>query len=328
LSAGPHLIRLQYFEYTGSQTLMLRYNGPDTGNQGVLIPDNALTSGSYSPPASLPAPTNLQASGFGLTAIRLNWNASVGNNIQYEIYRSLSTNGDFQIIDRTSDLTYTDLLVTPGQVYYYKLKAVNTNNTSAFSTVASAQTEIDSEVPSQPTGLLAESGNFTKAILKWNASTDNVGISGYEIWGNGVLLGTTNIPAYEVSLPEPGEIYTFYIIAFDASGNKSTPSESVTNESLVTDVEKNPGYGLKVSIYPNPSSQQELQIKISSDIRSTIGITIINVMNTVVYRHTIEQPSEVEEYSLPLTLSLSDGMYLIMTNQENTTVSKKVIIKK
>lgn len=45
LAPGPHLINVRFFEYTGGQTLVVRFKGPDTGNTWMAIPDAALRSG-------------------------------------------------------------------------------------------------------------------------------------------------------------------------------------------------------------------------------------------------------------------------------------------
>ncbi len=46
LAAGPHEIRVIYMEYTSGQSLDVAYQGADTGNERMRIPDAALTSGS------------------------------------------------------------------------------------------------------------------------------------------------------------------------------------------------------------------------------------------------------------------------------------------
>jgi hypothetical protein len=45
LTSGPQLINVKYFEATGGNTLTVRYRGPDTGNNWVVIPNAALKSG-------------------------------------------------------------------------------------------------------------------------------------------------------------------------------------------------------------------------------------------------------------------------------------------
>ena len=45
LNSGPRVINVKYFEATGGQNLTVRYKGPDTGNNWIVIPDAALRSG-------------------------------------------------------------------------------------------------------------------------------------------------------------------------------------------------------------------------------------------------------------------------------------------
>jgi hypothetical protein len=48
LASGAHVINLKYFEYEGGQSLVVRYRGPDTGNNWLAIPNSALSSGNGS----------------------------------------------------------------------------------------------------------------------------------------------------------------------------------------------------------------------------------------------------------------------------------------
>ncbi len=50
LDAGPHTIRVIFFEYTGGQYISVAYEGPDSGNIKMYIPDSALKSGDPSLP--------------------------------------------------------------------------------------------------------------------------------------------------------------------------------------------------------------------------------------------------------------------------------------
>jgi chitodextrinase len=60
--------------------------------------------------------------------------------------------------------------------------------------------------------------------LKWNASTDNVGVVGYFIFFNGNKIGTSSTPDFTIS-----EVKTGYycVSAYDAAGNVSAPSPNV-----------------------------------------------------------------------------------------------------
>lgn len=54
----------------------------------------------------------------------------------------------------------------------------------------------------------------------------------YDIYQNGVYITFTNTIKYTVTGLTPSTTYTFYVIAKDKSGNKSTPSNFVTITTL------------------------------------------------------------------------------------------------
>ncbi|HYF66816.1 MAG TPA: fibronectin type III domain-containing protein [Ohtaekwangia sp.] len=326
LTAGPHHIRIQYFEETGTQVLTIRYNGPDTGNSTILIPDAAFNSGGYAIPTPPSIPGNVQAKSNGLTGIQVSWNASSGTSVEYEIYRATNQAGPFVTINRVAELTYNDDNVKPGQIHYYKLKAVNQNGSSGWSAVVSAKTQTDNEPPTTPMALVAESGNSVKAVLRWEPSTDNVRVAGYEIWANDILLDTTPIPAYEAFPLEAAQPYTFYVVAFDDSGNRSPASNTVNNEVFITDVEDEALRGFSFDVFPNPGNGQEVSIRVTTPFPDPIRLEVRDMMNRQVILETVSPALLEESYSLLGNKMVSEGLYLIVLEQKGKVLHEKVII--
>ena len=62
--------------------------------------------------------------------------------------------------------------------------------------------------------------------LSWTASTDNVGVTGYNILRNGVQIGTSTTTSYTDNSVASNTAYTYTVIAYDAAGIVSTPSNS------------------------------------------------------------------------------------------------------
>ncbi len=60
--------------------------------------------------------------------------------------------------------------------------------------------------------------------LQWEADTDNVGVSAYNLYRNGSLLKTTSELFYDDSGLVSGSTYTYNLTATDASGNVSAMS--------------------------------------------------------------------------------------------------------
>ncbi|GIL23259.1 MAG: hypothetical protein BroJett042_17720 [Bacteroidota bacterium] len=228
LAAGPHRIVVLYFENTGSQNLTVQYRIKTTsGYTGwTTIPNSMLRSGVYTPPTAPNAPVSLAATATGMTSIDLTWNYGTGSSSpdEFEVYRATELNGTYGMLARTAALTYTDNTGLPNTTYYYKLKTVNNNGTSAFSTAVSAQTFDDTVAPSVPAFLTLASKTYTNVAFSWTASTDNVAVTGYEVLVDNVSVGTTTSNSYMAMNLTPGTLYNFTVKAFDASGNKSAAS--------------------------------------------------------------------------------------------------------
>ncbi len=86
----------------------------------------------------------------------------------------------------------------------------------------------DTTPPSVPTGLAATLASATQVNLSWNASTDNVGVTGYNVFRNGTKVGTSTSTSYQDTSPAAGTTYTYTVSAYDAAGNTSAQSSSVS----------------------------------------------------------------------------------------------------
>ena len=87
--------------------------------------------------------------------------------------------------------------------------------------------DVDTEAPSAPTSLISNNVTQTEVDLSWTASTDNIGVAGYQLFKNGSLLTTTTSTSYHVTGLTAGTSYSFYVNAVDAAGNTSTNSNTI-----------------------------------------------------------------------------------------------------
>ncbi|MEX2232076.1 MAG: fibronectin type III domain-containing protein [Cyclobacteriaceae bacterium] len=236
LTAGPHQIEVQYFDDIGVHTLNVRYKGPGIGDgvNFIAIPDAALRSGTYIPPASPAAPSGLTSDGVGMERVDLAWVFADDAQTDYEVYRSLTATGPFEIVARAEDMFAIDsIALIPGTLYYYAVKAVNNNGSSAYSNVTSSSTAADNVPPTVPLDLMIASKTITNLAFTWAPSSDNVGVTGYEIFSGNELIGTSDMQAFTVENLAPNTQYFFTVKAVDASGNRSTASEQL---GLVTNI--------------------------------------------------------------------------------------------
>jgi endoglucanase Acf2/chitodextrinase len=86
----------------------------------------------------------------------------------------------------------------------------------------------DTTAPSTPTGLTASGTTSSSTNLSWSASSDNVGVTGYEILLGGSVIGTVGGTAATVTGLAASTSYTFAVRAKDAAGNRSGASSSVS----------------------------------------------------------------------------------------------------
>jgi chitodextrinase len=97
------------------------------------------------------------------------------------------------------------------------------NNRSAFSNTATVTTPAppDPEAPTTPSGLAGSAAGPTRVDLSWSGSTDNVGVTGYEVFRDGVLLDTATGTSFSDATASPSTAYSYTVRARDAAGNRS-----------------------------------------------------------------------------------------------------------
>lgn len=85
----------------------------------------------------------------------------------------------------------------------------------------------DTTAPTTPTNLVASGTTSTSTTLSWTASTDNVGVTGYNIYNGTTLLASSSTTSATVSGLTASTTYNFTVKAKDAAGNLSVASNAV-----------------------------------------------------------------------------------------------------
>ncbi|MFT3793688.1 reprolysin-like metallopeptidase [Flavobacterium sp.] len=234
----------------GNTWNMLLAATPNDGTQAVTIPNVAgtqnrimvkgtnhiffdvsntnftITAGSTDTVAPS-APTNLAASGTTQTTTNLSWTASTDNVgvTGYDVYQ----NGVFKANTASTSYAVTGLTASTAYSFYVRAKdaagnASANSNTVNVTTLAPAP---DTTAPSTPTNLAASGTTTTTTNLSWTASTDNVAVTGYDVYQNGAFKANTASTSYAVTGLTAATAYSFYVIAKDAAGNSSAQSNTV-----------------------------------------------------------------------------------------------------
>lgn len=144
---------------------------------------------------------------------------------RYRIYRRLE-NEDCQCIGTAekTDTVYVDKNIQADRIYTYYITAIDqAGNSSAPSVECEVSTKEDTEPPTKPEAFICTGSSI---CLRWNPSTDNIGIAGYRIYRNGVCMDTCTGTEYEDTGLQTSKFYTYEVTAIDEKGNESPKSET------------------------------------------------------------------------------------------------------
>ncbi|MFF2886348.1 S8 family serine peptidase [Paenibacillus sp. NPDC057967] len=86
----------------------------------------------------------------------------------------------------------------------------------------------DTQAPTVPGNLISTGKTSTSVSLSWNASTDNVGVTAYEVYRGSSLAATVTSTSATITGLTASTAYTFTVRAVDAAGNRSAASNAVT----------------------------------------------------------------------------------------------------
>jgi chitodextrinase len=181
-------------------------------------------------------PSGVTATANAANQVTVKWTASTDNTAVTGYW--LSRNGQ-TIAQVSSGVQFVDKTVLPTTAYSYKVSAYDAaGNTSAQSAEAKVTTPAvpDTQAPAAPTNLIATAASSVQINLTWTASTDNVGVSAYDVYrsvGNGTAskVATVNTPSYGDTGLSPSTNYTYYVVARDSAGNVSQNSASVSAQT-------------------------------------------------------------------------------------------------
>ncbi len=194
--------------------------GGSVSQQGTLFYDDATIE--LIPDTVAPsAPTNLHAVGQTAGSVDLAWNASTDNIgvTGYNVYK------DTVLVGTVTDLTFTASGLIAANSYTFTVKAVDAAGN--VSPASQAYVTNDTQAPTAPTNLAASDIKMKSVKLTWDPSTDNGGVTGYEIFDGTKQVAIVTGVTYTVTGLEAYSGYTFTVKARDGSGNASSASNAV-----------------------------------------------------------------------------------------------------
>lgn len=109
----------------------------------------------------------------------------------------------------------------------HSLTAKATDTAGNVGTSAAVSVTVDNQVPTVPSGLSVVLGASDRINLSWTASTDNIGVIGYNIYRGSTKINSS--PVTSTSYSDTGlatGYYCYYVKALDAAGNESGASNT------------------------------------------------------------------------------------------------------
>ncbi|WP_326790141.1 discoidin domain-containing protein [Streptomyces sp. NBC_00151] len=173
------------------------------------------------------APSNLSYTEPATGQIKLTWSAASDDTAVtgYDIY----ADGQLRASVAGNALTYTDTQPAGSAItYFVRAKDAAGNVSSNSNSVTRPASGGDTQAPTAP-GNLAYTQSGSDVKLTWQASSDNVKVTGYDVYANGQLAKSVagDVTTY-TDTPSATATVTYYVKAKDAAGNVSAASNSVT----------------------------------------------------------------------------------------------------
>ena len=218
----------------------LKYNGIPTACEAFTygeVEDYTINiGGSGGSDTQAPtAPTSLSASSITQTTATLSWTASTDNVgvTGYDIFQGATNIGT--ITGTSANITG----LTASTTYTFTVKAKDAaGNISNASNAVNVTTldPPDTQAPTAPSSLASSNITQSSVDLSWTASTDNVAVTGYDVYRGGSVIATVTTTNYQATGLSASTTYTFSVKAKDAAGNVSNASNTVNVTTLANNV--------------------------------------------------------------------------------------------
>jgi chitodextrinase len=151
----------------------------------------------------------------------------------------VATDAAFSNIVFSLTTAFDTATVPPGTLleettYHWHARGYNSFGAGTFAAAFSFMTLAPPDVdpPSQPQNLTSPAKTSNTVDLVWDASTDNVGVSFYNIYRDGVVVASESATNHTVVGLAPETAYDFQVSAVDAADNESVLSATL---SVTTD---------------------------------------------------------------------------------------------
>lgn len=208
----------------GSTDTASNANGDDSTAAIITINSSTIDEIAPSKPANLRLASILIPN-----EVSLAWNLSV-DNVNVKGYRIYRDGVEVSFVEHNS---YRDDSVIASHSYAYYIEAIDyANNTSTSDQlIVTTPDQVDYQAPTIPSNVSSSNEQTFQLTLTWDASSDDVSLTGYRIYRNGNYIATTVTATYTDTGLTAETAYIYQVQAYDSSNNMST-SDSLIATTL------------------------------------------------------------------------------------------------
>lgn len=274
---------------------------PNDGSQNAIIPSNPGTTnrimvkgsnhiifdvnnanftitGSVSADTIAPTASIISASWTTTSATDSSWTTATDNTgvTGYNVYQ----NGVLKTTTSATSLAVTGLSASSNYNFYVTAKDT-AGNVSSASNTASVTTHALADTTTPTISALTASGTTAAANLSWTTATDDTGVTGYNVYQNGVLKTTTTATSLVVMGLAASSTYNFYATTEDVAGNLSSASNTLSVTTLNTALTYCTSSGNAVKEYINGVKIEQLIIYLATIMVMVTSLVYLQVLQLV-----------------------------------------------
>jgi chitodextrinase len=184
----------------------------------------------------------------------------------YQIFRN-----NVQVGTSTGSSFY-DVGLSGSSQYTYSVAAFDAAGNVSLQSASTTGTTLSSDTipPAVPSGLQSSNITSNSITISWTPSTDNAGVAGYQVFRNGVNIGTAATASFLDGGLAASTTYVYTVAAYDFSNNVSQQSQQIAATTAST-----------TSLPPSFVQSQENQISNGSSVSAAFN-TATHAGNTIV----------------------------------------------
>jgi hypothetical protein len=220
-----------------------------------------------------------------------------------------------------SDSADVDILGTYSSNNYRVSTSVDVSGSSPLYV-----TRVDVIPPSKPHNLIGDPFSSAQIDLSWEPSTDNIGVTGYYVYRDGIRIGEANDTAYSDTGLDPETLYEYFVRAVDDAKNLSVASDTISVSTLPVWVENLNNSRGGLTIFPNPA-KGKLFVSVPGTNDPEFHFKLYSVNGALLLSEELHATGKETEYGFDVS-NLEEGLYIYQVVNSTRTYMGKLYISK